>query len=87
MAGKFEGEPEYVEDYYNLSMDGADESYINEYDNQVDVFKINPGDPGFDEIGHYSHIAIWEDDHGFVYHRLFESQASLTAWLETIGAE
>lgn len=65
--GKFEGEPDYVEYFYDIGMEGG----ADEDDGEVWTFEINADDiRQFPELRGYKYIDIEVSDQGFVYHQL-----------------
>lgn len=65
--GKFEGEMSYVEEYWNLALDGGADSD----DGNTFVFKLTAEDrakhPDFKGC---RRLYLWESEQGFVYSRL-----------------
>ena len=75
MPGKFEGEPAYAEQLYNLANEGmADDNWIDGYSRQVDYFSLHPGDDVDYDSNGGDHFLLWEDDQGFVYTKQFHSR-------------
>ena len=70
--GKFEGEPKYVEYYWNEALEGAEDDTI--YDRgPISVFYLSSvaqGDMGLEDDE--DTLLIWEDDQGFVWHRIMQ---------------
>jgi hypothetical protein len=67
MPGKFEGEPKYVEEFWNWALNGE----ADEDDGRSFKFYIRSGDiRRWPELGGYNAILLSEDDNGFVYHSL-----------------
>ncbi len=79
MPGKFEGEPSYAEYFFDLSMEGGqDDSFVSDYDVQIDYFKASPADisnagKDGDILMDFPHVILWESNDGFVYTDVFES--------------
>lgn len=91
--GKFEGEPAYLRWLWeNIVLDGGgDFSFYNDYDNEVDIIKLTPGETvdleeaGLiedDELNDIHAVAIWEDNNGFVYHKTFKTAEDLDKFVE-----
>ncbi len=84
--GKYEAEPLYVAYFHELVLDGASgDTIYDEYDTPIDTFDIDDDDrAAFPELGGAVHIAVWENDQGFVSHKLFDSKYKLARWVEKI---
>jgi hypothetical protein len=71
--GKFEGEPEYVPQYWDMVLDGGadEEEYDEDGENPVAVFKLTEEDKAkwFDFQG-CTELRLWESDQGFVFSEL-----------------
>lgn len=86
MPGKFEGEPEYVEKYWGFTMDSAEDDLVyDENDVAISIFYIDEDDIELSPelTGNYA-IALWEDNNGFVHHRVFET---VSAFIKGFGGE
>ena len=88
MPGKFEGEPEWAKELYDMMLDGSDETYYDENDRPIDYFAIDAIDademvaPELDN----KHIILWEDDNGFVYTKVFNSEHAAKNYMkESLG--
>lgn len=69
--GKFEGEPEYIEYYWDLYLGGFGDDYYNIDSVFISVFEISDSEHRqFPELDGNNVIVLWEDDLGFVYHEL-----------------
>jgi hypothetical protein len=69
--GKFEGEPLYVEDFWQFVLGGAEDETIDDNETPVAVFLLDTDQRtryGFDEQDHA--LLIWESDQGFVNSRI-----------------
>ena len=68
--GKFEGEPAYVRYFWSDIMDGFGEPFVLD-GAHADILDIEPGEQELFGIeSQYEYIVLWEDDNGFVFHRL-----------------
>ena len=68
--GKFEGEPAFVPYFYNLYLDGGGE--FTDVDGvDVSLFSVGGEDCDmFPELDDVDEVCIWEDEQGFIYHKL-----------------
>ena len=89
MPGKFEGEPEYTEYFYNESMEsGADETFVDSNDVQIDAYKLENDDiEKFPELINEEYVLLWENDDGFVMTDTASSEGDLIDALETMGVD
>jgi hypothetical protein len=74
--GKFQGEPAYVEWYYNVSLDcGADEEITTPEDTLIYVFNLSKEECDICEVDYdYHNLVLEESDLGFVYSNLLTDQ-------------
>ncbi len=80
--GKFENEPALTPYYYEAWLNGEGENHDSN-GTMVNTFEISESDRGmFPELVHYSHVAIWEDDSGFVYARTLPYKNEMMTALE-----
>lgn len=89
MPGKFEGEPAYAEHFYNLALQGdADENFVDSFDVQIDVFKVDQEDTAhFPDLINDEFVLLWEDEQGFVFTDTATSEGDLIDALETMGVD
>lgn len=65
--GKFEGEPTWVPEWWDLGMHGCADEDVN------GVWKFYLGDEDREanpDFADYNTLYLWEDDQGFVHHDL-----------------
>ena len=69
--GKFEGEPQYVRDYWD---DGGGEETIYDGDTPCEVFHLSDDErETVDADADEEYLLIWETEQGFVCHRILTS--------------
>lgn len=87
MPGKFEGQPSYVEYFYDLTLQGdQDYTFIDSHDLQIDVINIDSTDRAREpDLEGETHIVIYEDEQGFVGHELANGRDDLRDVLSTMG--
>ena len=73
--GKFEGEPDYVEYFYAVWGDGMESDGVYDHGRPVAVFYISDEDiEHWPDLAGEDNLILWEDDNGFVHHRLLTNQ-------------
>ena len=85
--GKFEGEPRYVRNLWENSMDGMEDETIYDCDTPVSVFKLNAEDrAAFDLDSADYAVCLWEDSNGFVHSRVM-SESDLDSFRSECESE
>lgn len=78
--GKFQGEPLYVEAFWNQTLDGGADYDLYDGDMLVSAFIVGEGDRAdWPELGDCYALAVWERDDGFVC-SLRMDHAGFEAW-------
>lgn len=78
--GKFEGEPTYVEHYYELLLNGGSDETIYDGETAIEVFGVAPEDVLlFPDLDGVANILLWIDESGFCNSRQM-SHADLEAF-------
>lgn len=82
--GKFEGEPMFIQSYYQMMLDGYEDAQIQDGEGGIvySIFELNSVQER--QLG--DALVLWESDQGFVHHKIL-TNAELFKFIADIQAD